>query len=77
MSFATLRRLAHFVLHKKGMSNKTSLGQYTENNKNIVKPTLGKPIKMHNITKEEIERIRNEFLEEASLHEATNSVEAR
>ena len=56
------------------MDNKTTLDKYTEQNKGISKPTLGKRIEIRNIAKEEIERLKNELLQERKLYETTDCI---
>jgi hypothetical protein len=55
------------------MRKNTSLDNYTSQNKDVQKPTLGQRISIANITPEERERYKNEFLEETKLHETVDS----
>jgi hypothetical protein len=56
------------------MRKNTSLDKYTENNEGVLKPTLGKRIPVTNLTQEERERFKNEFLEETKLHASVDTV---
>jgi hypothetical protein len=57
------------------MRKNTSLDNYTSQNKDVQKPTLGQRISIANITPEERERYKNEFLEETKLHASLNTEE--
>ena len=66
--------LARIMLIISKMRNNTSLNKYTEENKGIIKPVLGKRIEIRNISKEERERLKNELLQEAKLYETVDSI---
>ena len=66
--------LARIMLIFAWMRSNTSLHKFTEDNKNVARPTLGKRIEMYGITKEEIERLKNELLQERKLYETTDCI---